>query len=157
MIAGQTESGKSTLAHALAGAIHSAGSGIVVYDPTMGDWPVPAHVKIEPFIADVLAKRSCVIFIDEAHHAFEQDAPLWLATLSRHLGHSAVFIAQRAVLVPRTVRDQCGSLMMFASSLYDCEELGPEWGADLRAAAKFPRGRYVRCDRYGTKSEHNVF
>lgn len=158
LIVGQTESGKSTFARRMAQSFHQSGKPIAVYDPTYGKWPVTPFVKIEPFIREVRKVQSAFLFVDEAAYAYgEEEAPYWFATMSRHLGHSFVFITQRAAIIPRTVRDQCSRLVMFNSSLYDCEVLSEEWAAPLLEAARYARGEYVICDRYGSWSKGSLF
>lgn len=82
--------------------------------------------------------RSCAIFVDEAGkwkknylHILEE-----IATTGRHYGHNVHFIAQRAQMIPPTVRNQCENLFLFKQALDDARALAADFVADELLDAK---------------------
>jgi len=92
-----------------------------------------------------------VEFIDESGQVFNDGNDLtyaWFATRSRHYGHSVTFISQRAMQIPRTMRDQCSRLYLFTSSRYDGKLHAEEWNKDeLETCTSLPKMHFFIADR----------
>jgi len=132
LIVGMTESGKSTLAKLLVRNLKSAGHKVAVLDPISdpawkADFITSDIDEMRKYLAE---NRSVYVFIDESGSVFGEGRDAthsWLATTSRHYGHSVAFISQRAMQIPRTMRDQCQRLYLFTSSVADGELHAEEW------------------------------
>ena len=92
------------------------------------------------------------LFIDEAGSLFDEGNDTqynWIATRSRHWGHSVYFMAQRMVQIPKTVRDQCLKLYLFTSSSKDGTGHAEEWNQDiLKQCNTLPRLHFYALGRY---------
>lgn len=160
-IIGMTESGKTSLARALAQAFRRRRVCTIALDP-IGDpsWPVDQlYHEPEPFEKAVRQSRSAMIFVDESGAVIDRhdDRLWWLATRSRHWGHSVFFLAQRAVQVPKTVRDQCSTLYLFAVSQSDADALAEEWACpQLHDAPNLPRGNFILVGRFAEPVDGRV-
>jgi hypothetical protein len=136
MILGMSESGKSVLAKCLVRRLRKANRKVVIYDPLLQrDWGTEPYDDSETVNAIMLEERKLHVFIDECGEVFRdydsQREYAWWATRSRHYGHSVYFIAQRAVQIPRTMRDQCSRLYLFTSSATDGKIHADEWNSSL--------------------------
>lgn len=119
LVVGMTESGKSTLAKIVCKAMQKRGISTAVLDPMHSqDWGVPTFQthNSETFLEYVKKNKSHVLFIDEAGQMIGRwNQPMeWLATTSRHLGHSCWFILQGTTQVSPVIRDQCHKCYLFA-------------------------------------------
>ncbi len=154
LILGMTMSGKTTLGRGLAAEYGHRGIGRLVLDP-IGDprWPADRlTTDPEEFLAWCQQARGCAVFIDEAGEVVGryQDEQHWLATRSRHYGHRAHFLAQRAQQIAPLVRDQCTTLFLFRVSLSDAKLLADEWGREeLRQAHTLGQGEYFAVTKFG--------
>jgi Zonular occludens toxin (Zot) len=113
---GITQSGKTTIARAVARALAKSRHQIVVYDPVGtsthgGDWPKSSLIynDSEKFLRDVRNMQNAQIFIDEADEVFshEQKENFWILSRGRHQGLYSHVITQRPNRVHPTVRSQC--------------------------------------------------
>lgn len=155
---GMTECGKSCLAKSIVDQLVKAGKKVVVYDPMRSkDWSTqPEKVQLfddmELFVEYLTKETNVFGFVDESGEAFDEGherAYFWLATRSRHLGHSITFIAQRLVQIPRTMRDQCGQICLFTSSAKDGKEHAEEWNKkELESCNTLKQFEFFRCGRY---------
>ena len=153
LILGRTESGKSTLAKLIAKSLRSRGRRVLLHDPC-ADNKFPADFRfldMNGLGERARVERSAHVFIDESSAAFDDGRNLdhsWLATRSRHWGHSCYFIGQRAPQVPKTMRDQCSTLFLFSSSVSDGIIHADEWGRDeLRGCNTLKQFEFFKVDR----------
>lgn len=139
LIVGVTQSGKTTLAHALAQAFAARRHNVIVFDPlgtptASGGWPESAIVFHDKDKFLEYLNRPDVshahIFIDEAYEIFSHADPSnnWLLTRGRHFGFQIFPIAQRPKMLPPSVRSQCGVCYMFRLSKDDARELAADFG-----------------------------
>lgn len=162
LILGTTASGKTTLALRLAAQHRARGFLPLVLDPIDDPrWPTEYRFTDgAAFLACAQRATSCMLYIDEAgesvgHHQREM---WWCATRSRHNGHLAHFIAQRATLISPNVRSQCSRLILFRVSRDDAEELRREWARDeIAQAAELEQGECLVIGRFGAVRRLRVF
>lgn len=167
LILGQTQSGKTSLATAMADQYRGKVNGVVVYDPIgSSTWTKSsAHVFSDPndFMSHCRNSRRCVIFIDEyglaAAKAKDRGVDLLpLATTIRHWGHRTHFIAQRYTMIPPTVRDQCSYLYAFRLSKKDSEFMAAEFvDDDLLEISDLERGQYIAKERHCPAKKRLLF
>ena len=154
LIIGQTESGKSTLAKVFASKLTNSGKKVAVLDPLFDpDWKCNYRTDdINEMTQYLKVNRSVYVFVDESGAYFNDGNDTtysWLATRSRHYGHSVFFIAQRAIQIPKTMRDQCSRLYLFTSSRSDGKIHSEEWNKDvLETCNTLPKLKFFQCDRY---------
>jgi hypothetical protein len=153
LILGITESGKTTYAKALASELLRK-RPVAVCDPMGDTWPSECVTSdVDELIARLKRSRECFAFVDESGRAFARHCPNdprdWLATQSRHLGHSVLFLAQRPIQIPRTVRDQCPRLVLFRVAPPDAKMLQDEFPHEAIAdAPRLRQGCAMRCGRF---------
>lgn len=77
----------------------------------------------QKFLTIVKANKGCELAIDESGETIGRYAKHmgFLATRSRHYGHVATFISQRAQQIDRNVRDQCTRFFIFSIAKSDCK------------------------------------
>ncbi len=154
LIVGMTESGKTTLAKILASKLHAAKHKVVVYDPVYDpDWKCTERFRdVSKFDEYLQANREVFAFVDEGGEVFADGNDTtysWWATRSRHYGHSFVFLAQRTIQIPKTMRDQCSRLHLFTSSVSDGKILAEEWNnPELIRCNQLPRMQFYSVSRY---------
>ncbi len=153
-IIGMTESGKTCLAMIIAKRLKSMKKTVVVLDPMHNPrWECDFRTSDADELNDFLEEnRSCYVFVDECGKLFNNGNDLthdWMATRSRHYGHSFHFIAQRAMQIPRTMRDQCNRLFLFTSSASDGAILADEWNKpEIRECNILPQYHFLRCSKF---------
>jgi len=156
-----TESGKTTLAKRLAQTYKAKGIGVIVLDPLFDNWACDKQINDgNEFLRVYWDSRNCMVFIDESADTVGryEKAMIQTATRGRHWGHSNHYITQRATSVALTVRDQCSHLFLFASGFEDCKTHAREWNQpELLEAAKFEKGEYFHCTRFGKVSRNRLF
>jgi len=152
LILGITASGKSFLARLLCRQFRKHSRTLAVLNPIGDRWPADWQTDDpELFLAYCRNHPQLTIFVDESGDVFEhyRSHLNWLATRGRHWGHACFFIAQRAAQIPKTVRDNCTTLYLFASSRSDADVHAEEWNRpELRAAPELPRGHFFRTGRF---------
>jgi hypothetical protein len=155
LIIGMTESGKTTLAKLLAQSYIAKGHKVAVLDPVHDpDWGKKAFVTndVDELKAYLYSNRSVYVFVDESGAIFNEGNSLdnaWLATRSRHFGHSVHFLAQRAIQIPKTMRDQTSRLYLFTSSASDGKLHSEEWNQpELAKCNTLPRMHFYIADRF---------
>lgn len=150
-----TESGKSTLAKLLSQQLQRSGKHVAVLEPLMDSgWYARFRTDDIDVFCDYLRKNQSVYaFVDEGGEYFDDGNNgnySWLATRSRHYGHSVFFLAQRAMQIPKTMRDQCNRLFLFTSSWSDGKLHAEEWNKPgLQTCNTLPRLSFFMADRYG--------
>lgn len=139
LICGVTESGKTTLARALANKLAQSGAGIIVYDPVNsstagGGWPDSAIIfDDENEFFDYVSRddvKNAHIFIDEAGDIFNigKRDNFWLLTRGRHFGFNIFMIAQRPKMLAPSARTQASVAYLFRLSPDDLREIGQDFG-----------------------------
>lgn len=139
LICGVTQSGKTTLAHALAARLVSQGQNVIVFDPVgtttaAGSWPASAIVfdDEEEFFGYLSRPDVCGahVFVDEAGEIFNlgKRHNFWLLTRGRHFGFFVYMIAQRPKMIAPTARSQAGRGYVFRLALEDLREIGGDFG-----------------------------
>lgn len=159
LILGMTESGKSTFARQLVSEYAKPKGGAMpslVLDP-LGDpnWNKcgAKYVTKDPlkFLKVVFDSRRCAIFCDEAGETIGRYSKemMALGTRARHYGHNVHFLAQRAVMIDKNIRDQCSTLVCFRVSRGDAQTLCDEYGWDeLLQAHLLEKGEFIQCGRF---------
>ncbi len=154
LIAGMTESGKTTLAKQLCAKYRRSGIETIVLDPLNDPgWQAGFQTtSSDEFNAVVRQSRQCAVFIDESGETIGRynDDMFWLATRARHYGHNCHFITQRIVQLNKTVRDQCAKLFLFCVSKDDAKALSNGWNNDtLLKANLLKQFECFYCTRFG--------
>jgi len=154
LIIGMTASGKTTLAKALAHEYRQRKIATAVLDP-LGDPEWQASFQTtdrHEFLERVKRSRGCALFIDESGEMVGRydDEMFWLATRSRHYGHRAHFISQRAAQLSPTVRHQCTRLFLFRVGVKDAKTLAEEFSDDtILRAGTLPQYQFISVNRFG--------
>lgn len=162
LIAGITESGKSTLARALAEQYAAADIGVIVLDP-IADPRWVAQYRTDDnaaFLTSAKNSWQCALFIDEAGAAIGRynDEMFWCATQARHMAHRSHFITQRPAQLAKTVRDQCTRLCLFAVSMSDAKILADEWNKpEIKNAPELSPGQFYDVPRFGRAVLRSIF
>lgn len=165
LVVGQTEAGKSSLVKWLIREMLRHGRPVLILDPLydddfreMGDFHTDDP---ELFFKVAWRNKSCNLVIDEAGEMIGQHGRDLnkLATQSRHLGHSAIFITQRPALLAPTIRAQCAWLAAFSVSPDDAKLLAGDFNAPalITAAPAFGKGDYMLCRRMQPPQISNIF
>lgn len=164
LVVGQTEAGKSTLVKRLVAEQIRHGRLLLVLDPLydqdfrdMADFSTDDP---ELFFQVAWKNKSCTLVIDEAGEMIGQHGRQLnkLATQSRHLGHTAIFITQRPALLSPTIRAQCSWLAAFCIAPKDADLLAGDFNAPaLLEAPSFGPGDYLLCRRMKQPTKSNIF
>jgi len=137
----------------------------LVCDPSAQQWDCDYFTPdIEQFLSVAKDNERCLLVIDEAGRAVGRAQSestshrLWLATESRHKGHSAVFLAQRAPMLSPTVVAQCQKAWIFRQHYKDLQTLAQVFCNDqVLEAAKLGRGQCIYVDNFGAAEFIDVF
>lgn len=162
MILGQTLSGKTTLAKKMSQKIKEAGYGVLVLNDWLDrSWPCDfITTELDDYLEVVKGSEDCFLFIDEAGTKagnFDKEAH-WLATQSRHLGHSAYFIGQMEKMIALNIRSQCSNLYLFKINPYSAKELHKEWiSNEILTAPELAAGEYLKISRFGPVKKYKLF
>lgn len=155
LIVGMTESGKTCLAKAMARGLRRAKKRVAVLDPMYDSGWEADYKTADPAEFDAYLKENRTVygFVDEGGETFNEGNDMsysWWSTRSRHWGHSMVFLAQRAIQVPRTMRDQCSRLHLFTAALDDGKILASEWNKPILATCNtLPQFHFYSVSKYG--------
>jgi len=158
MIAGITESGKSTLAKRFCHRYNAAGIHTAVLDPMNDpDWNATFQTKDPAHFLDTVWKNTkLAIFVDESAMVmgnFDKEMHE-LFTAGRHFGFNCHVIAQRPMMIPKTVRGQCSFLFLFCLATEECKELKKEFNApEIMDAGTFQKGEYLKVGRFSPSSK----
>ena len=119
LIVGTSGSGKTTFARTLVDTSIEKGRPAVIFDPIGDGWHDDAIVfdDIETFSQYLLNAHGVLAVIDEAGEYIGKSSPhlYWLATRARHKSIQSVFITHRPTQLAPVVRDNCGTLVLFAA------------------------------------------
>jgi len=162
MILGQTMSGKTVTAKTLARDMKKRGMDVLVLDPLKDpSWEADFITdNAGLFMQKVFTTTNCLLIVDESGDAIGKYDTVThkLATRSRHLGHIAVFCAQRLTQLNPTIRGQCSRLFLFNSSHSDCVILANEFNEPgLLAATELPPGTCLYKNRFAPLSKIKYF
>jgi DNA helicase HerA-like ATPase len=154
LIAGMTESGKTTLAKDLCHRYYSRGYATAVLDPLNDpDWCPDFQTRDSgDFLECARNSRSLGLFLDESGESVGKynDEMFWLATRARHYGHKSHFLTQRPQQLSRTVWNQCSHLFLFNISAYDAKLLADEFNKpELRRANELAQFECFYAPRFG--------
>lgn len=161
LLIGMTECGKTSLAKIIASDAKSKGKLVAVLDPLIDDgWEADFQTQdSEEFLKWAKANRSAYLFVDEGSVSIGRyNKPMsWLATMSRHWGHTAFFISQGLTQLPPDVRNNCGQLFLFTSADTINKTAAEEFNEpDLRRADKLEKGHFFIVKRFGKISKGYV-
>lgn len=163
LICGITESGKTTLAKKLVQEYKHVGISSLVLDPNLdprwdADFVTADRAK---FLNAMIKSRSCALFVDESGESIGRNAKemMVVTTKSRHFGHKAHLICQRAAQIDPNVRHQCTDFYIFAQSPYDAEVFAQEnkWGDKLLHLADLNQGEYLHFTRFKSPEKFSIF
>lgn len=126
IIAGLTESGKTTVALEVVSAKRQAENAkVLVLDPNLADWDCDFITDdCDEFMRVAKSEQSCYLVIDESGESLDKydDSLKWLGTRSRHFGHRLIVIAQEMTLLNKTIRGQCSDLILFEVNWQDAKD-----------------------------------
>lgn len=165
MIVGQTMSGKTILSKRLAAGYGKAGITTLVYDPLADpEWNADfITTNPDEFFRILWMNQEAAVFIDECGELCktkEWDRQIVkTATRGRHHGFRMHYIAQRSMLVTRTIRDQCTTLFLFNSALKDAKLHAEEWNKPelVDAVPDLKVGEYFHVTRMGAAKRYQLF
>ena len=160
LIVGMTESGKTTLAKSFATKLLASGKTVLVLDILASRWNATFQTSdINEFMNVVKNMENSYIFVDESGEVGKLHKEFyWLATRSRHYGHSVFFITQRAKQLQPIIRSQCRNLFMFATSKMDCITLHEDYNfPEILEGTKLPQGTFLSCSRFKKCTKIKLF
>ena len=166
LIVGMTESGKSSLARAMAKEYANVGHRPIVLDVTRNrEWGPTAIIFDDPdkMLEYVKDPRQCLrqpLFLEEAGLSLDrcQSQFLWFTTFSRHHGMRCHIVAQRAEMVNKTVRSQCANLAAFGLAFDDAKAYAREFnGPEIMKCTTFRPGTYIHKTRYAPGEIRKLF
>jgi len=158
LIAGTTESGKTTLAKMMCAAYAETGIKRIVLDP-MNDpgWNADFQTRdANEFLRVMKASRQCACFVDEgSENVGRYDTEMhWCATQARHLGHRVTFICQAPTQIAPVVRNNCSQVAVFRIAPNDAKVLAECYTQpSLRDAIYLSKGEYLYTGRFNSKVE----
>ena len=152
LIVGPSGSGKTTFARKLAEAALDKGRRVLVYDVMLTDWPEGCEVFDDDHEFSQAAHRSrgALLIVDEAGEVIGRSnyELFWLATRSRHIGASTVFITHRPSQLAPVIRDNCQVLILFSSPASTGKLLAEEFNEPaLEACTRLGVGKYIKANR----------
>lgn len=161
LIIGMTECGKTTLAKMICGNLKKRGKKTAVLDPLYDEgWNCDFQTSnSDEFLTWAKSNRSAYLFIDEGSVSIGRyNVPMqWLATMSRHWGHSSYFISQGFTQLPPMVRDNCQVLYLFTAADSVNKIAAEEFNKkELRNAESLDKGHFYKVLRYGKISKFSI-
>ena len=160
LIVGMTESGKSTLAKKIAKNLVIKKQPVMVLDILGSKWDANYNTtNIHEFMDYVKRVKNTFIFIDESGEvgALYKEF-FWLATKSRHYGHSVFFITQRSMQLKPVVRSQCRQLFLFCSAKKDCQILHDDFNKkEILKGNELRQGTFLQVRRFENSKKIKLF
>jgi hypothetical protein len=156
-----TESGKTSLAKIMCQKIRDSGYPVLVLDPlTDPGWQADfITTSADKFLKVAKTNTRCLCIIDEAGESvgqFDKERH-WLGTRGRHYGHTCFFVAQRAQMIARTVRDQCGVAYIFRLGMDDAKILANEYGyQELKSINSLKQFEFFAVGRFRGLSKYRL-
>lgn len=161
-VVGMTESGKTSFAKAVCRQVKQLGYPTAVLDPLRDSgWDTDNQFD-DPsaFLAFVRSRKSHVLFIDEGGTSIGRyNAEMqWLATTSRHWGHSCYFLSQKVTQTSPIVREQSQRFYVFACGLVNLALIAEETREpELVNYDKLDKGEFLIVSRFDTLRKGRVF
>jgi len=153
LIVGTTQSGKSTLAKLLCKTIKNKGGNCAVLSPTTETgWD--ADFKTSDgglFLKFAKENTKHFLFVDESGDAIGRynEEMNWLATGSRHLGHSVIFNVQASSQISTAIRSCCQDAYIFATSRGVLKLLAEDFNEPaIMKHEKMPQYHFLVCSRF---------
>jgi DNA helicase HerA-like ATPase len=152
LIIGKTGSGKTTLAKKIVEKAHKRGVNKLILDPTPArhEWPHDDKDFItndpDEFLQVVFANTRCLGIVDEAGSMIGRFGKEKnnLATMSRHYGHSMIFITQDVKSIDNIVREQMQDIIVFRVGKKRADELAEDFADDdLKQASTLQKGEFL--------------
>ncbi len=122
-IYGRSGSGKTTLAILMCHELLRRGHEVGVLDNMTDErWKLEGYelaiqtTNKSEFVKFAKKNKGLFLFVDEGSDEIGRNPPpeiQWLATKSRHFGHSVTFISQAATQMSNVVRAQCSNCYIF--------------------------------------------
>lgn len=125
-VIGMQQSGKTTLALAMARGYRRAGYAVLVLDPHLNphwqaDWMTD---QLPAFLRKAKNSQRCALFVEETGDESNGEKPIgkqpgfpWLVTQAHHLGHVTHYLSQYHAQVPPVVRCNVRRLFLFSVGL----------------------------------------
>lgn len=153
LIVGTTESGKSTLSKLLCKHIKNKGGKCAVLSPT-NETGWEADFKTSDgglFLQFARENEKCFLFVDESGDAIGRynEEMNWLATGSRHKGHSVIFNVQASSQISTAIRSCCKECYIFATSRGVLKLLAEDFNEPaIMKHEKLPQYHFLVCSRF---------
>lgn len=150
-IIGMTESGKSTLAMALAREYLRQRIGVIVLEPRRSiRWPCTCQTdNMDQFLDLAKRSRRCALFAEESGRFGREQAFSWLFTESRQEGHVFHYLSQYHAQVPPIARTNCLRLSLFLVGQTSAKQWAEDFGQPEIATlnAQLPLYGFVAANR----------
>lgn len=131
---------------------------VMILDPFGDEWPSPKSGQIylfsdiEPYLLAAIKSENRLLVVDETGYMIDryEKEHHWLATQSRHSGHSAIFISQRYTQIPPIIRAQASELWAFSTPPKDAAAVGEDYlRVDMdKILPRLPQFHAVRLNRF---------
>lgn len=137
LITGRTEMGKTSLAKILHRELKSRGHKSSAYSPLKWEWKEADFATNDgaEFLHHIRQEENWerYLFVDEGATSIGRYAKQynWLATTSRHYGHSTTFISHLLTDVSPEIRSNCPRWILFASRRRDFELASEEYDIEI--------------------------
>jgi hypothetical protein len=161
LIVGTTQSGKTTLAKMLCHRYSENGIRTLVLDP-LGDPDWNADFKTrdaDEFLSIAKQNQQCALFVDESSEAINKydREKEWITTRSRHWGHKAHLIGQRATQINMTARGQCALAWIFWVGYDDAKALSQEFkGLNPDMIGNLKQLEFLKVDRFSGPKKYRI-
>lgn len=137
---------------------------VIVLDPLNAEWKHATRVTDDPYkFVDCLKKsRNCVGVVDEIR-VFKDDYQAmlgieWCFFAGRNRGHLMYAAAQRMMMIPPNIREQCGNALLFQQNRRGLETIAEDLNQpDAVLAADLPRGQCLFCKPFEPTIVYEVF
>jgi len=153
LIVGTTQSGKSTLAKLLCSNLKAKGMRCAVLSPT-NETGWEAEFKTSDgglFLKFARENEKCFLFVDESGDAIGRynEEMNWLATGSRHKGHSVIFNVQASSQISTAIRSCCQDAYIFATSRGVLKLLAEDFNEpEILKHEKLPQYHFLAVSRF---------
>lgn len=153
LIVGMTEAGKTTLAKMMCEGFKKRGLQVAVLDPLQDQGWKSDFITTDAskFLAYAKTHENHMLFVDEGATALDKyDVTMrWLATTSRHKGHSSHFIAHGVTDLNPVIRKMCSKAFIFATDATSADMLADDWNQPgLRKLEGLKRGEFYIVARF---------